>query len=297
MAGRYYRQTLAGLALVSLVLGSISCRALATNPAFFGSTTPPATNILRYINGDEPESLDPAISSGQPEARIYMALYQGLVEYDPKTLAAIPALAERWDINDDSSEFVFHLRRNAKWSNGDPITAQDFIYSIRRALSPEIASKNAYLAYTIRYSQPFNEGAVFVRDPATNQYLLEKDFAEEGAVQSEPLSEKPLNAGASEFKPSAEEPKPDADTPFHQFMHSPPRLTLPGSEKARNKLLASNAKLQAAVAGKELVKVKAEDIGVEAVNDYTVRISLSQPAPYFSGLAAHQLFRLAPRKI
>ena len=297
MAGRYYRQILAGLALVSLVLGSISCRALATNPAFFGSTTPPATNILRYINGDEPESLDPAISSGQPEARIYMALYQGLVEYDPKTLAAIPALAERWDINDDSSEFVFHLRRNAKWSNGDPITAQDFIYSIRRALSPEIASKNAYLAYTIRYSQPFNEGAVFVRDPATNQYLLEKDFAEEGAVQSEPLSEKPLNAGASEFKPSAEEPKPDADTPFHQFMHSPPRLTLPGSEKARNKLLASNAKLQAAVAGKELVKVKAEDIGVEAVNDYTVRISLSQPAPYFSGLAAHQLFRLAPRKI
>jgi ABC-type oligopeptide transport system substrate-binding subunit len=79
MASLYYKQIVAGLALVSLVLGSISCRALATNPEFFGSTTPPVTNILRYINGDEPESLDPAISSGQPEARIYMALYQGLV--------------------------------------------------------------------------------------------------------------------------------------------------------------------------------------------------------------------------
>jgi oligopeptide transport system substrate-binding protein len=297
MATLYYRQLIAGLALVTLVVGSISCRAMATDPMFFGSTTPPATNILRYINGDEPESLDPAISSGQPEARIYMALYQGLVEYDPKTLAAIPALAERWDINDDSSEFVFHLRQNAKWSNGDPINAQDFLYSIRRSLAPEIASKNAYLAYTIRYSEAFNTGGVFVRDPATNQYLLEKDFAEEGAILSEPLSQKPLTPETIEIKPAGQGPVGAPDTPFHQFMHSPPRLVLPGSEKARAKLLAGNAKLQAAVAGKQFVKVKAEDIGVEAVDDYTVRISLSQPAPYFSGLAAHQLFRLVPRKI
>ena len=123
---------------------------MAINPEFFGSTTPPARDILRYINGDEPESLDPPISSGQPEARIYMALYQGLVEYDPKSLAAIPALAERWDINDDSSEFVFHLRRNAKWSNGDPITAQDFVYSIRRALSTEMSSTTEYRDDTYR---------------------------------------------------------------------------------------------------------------------------------------------------
>lgn len=297
MIGDYNRQVLTLVLISALALGTLSCRAMATNPEFFGSTTPPPTNILRYVNGDEPESLDPAVSSGQPEARIYMALYQGLVEYDPKSLAPIPALAERWDINDDSSEFVFHLRRNGRWSNGDPISAQDFLYSIRRALSPEIASKNAYLAYYIRYAQAYNEGAVFVRDAATNLFLLEKDFAEEGAVQTEPLSQKPVTADASEFKPTAAEAKPDADTPFHQFMHSPPRLTLPGSEKARKKLLDANAKLKSAVEGKELVKVKAEDIGVEAVDDYTIRISLSQPAPYFSGLAAHQLFRIVPRKI
>jgi ABC-type oligopeptide transport system substrate-binding subunit len=80
-------------------------------------------------------------------------------------------------------------------------------------------------------------------------------------------------------------------------MHSPSRLTLPGSEKARTNLLKANPKLKAAVDGKELVKVTAEDIGVEAVDDYTVRISLSQPAPYFTGLAAHQVFRIVPRKI
>ena len=120
--------------------------------SFSAPRSPPKQNIFRYVNGDEPASLDPAMGNGQPEARLYMALYDGLVEYDPKTLAPIPALAERWDINNDSSEFTFHLRRNGRWSNGDPIDANDFVYSFRRAFAKETASRNAYLAviYEIR---------------------------------------------------------------------------------------------------------------------------------------------------
>ena len=220
----------------------------------------------------------------------------GLVEYDPKTLNPIPALAERWDVNNDSSEFVFHLRRNARWSNGDPITAQDFVYSLRRGLSPVLASKNAYLAYYITYAQAYNQKEVFVRDAQTGQFVLEKDVADNTQPANVALSQKPLNSTESEYRPTAEEQKPDPDTAFHQFMHSPPRLTLPGDEEARKALLAKDPRLQAAVQGKEFVPVSAEDIGVEAIDDYTVRISLSQPAPYFSGLVAHQLFRLAPRK-
>ena len=113
------------------------CTASASSSGFFGKTQPPATNVLRYITGDEPESIDPHKTTGQPESRILMALYEGLVEYDPKTMDPIPAIAERWDENNDSSEFVFHLRQNARWSNGDPINADDFVYSIRRALNPE----------------------------------------------------------------------------------------------------------------------------------------------------------------
>jgi oligopeptide transport system substrate-binding protein len=301
----YLQQLITGLALASLGFIAISCRVTAGNEEFFGKTTPPEGNIFRYVNGGEPESLDPAISTGQGEARIYMALYEGLVEYDPKSLNAIPAIAERWDVNNDSSEFVFHLRKNARWSNGDPINAQDFIYSIRRALSPEIASRSANLAYYIKYAQAFNAGSVFVLDPQSNQFLLEKDLADNTHPVAEPFSQKPLSSPGSEYEFGAQEPKVTAgekpraapDTPFHQFMHSPARLAVPGSEKSRNKLLASNPRLQAAIAGKEFVKIKAEDIGVEAVDDYTVRISLSQPTPYFSGLVAHQLFRLVPRKV
>jgi len=187
------------------------------------------------------------------------------------------------------------LRTNARWSNGEPINAHDFVYSIRRSLTPEVESRSAGLAYPIRYAEAFNSGSVFVRDRASNQFLLERDFAgEEPAPQA--LSQRSLGTDEREYEPNAAEPTAHLDTPFHQLMHSPDRLVLPGAEKDRNKLLEGNPKLQASVAGKELVKVRAEDIGVEPVDDYTVRISLSQSVPYFTELVAHQIFRLVPRK-
>ena len=307
MARVYLKPLLVGLAIASFVFGAISCRVVATTGDFYGNTTPPKRNILRYVNGDEPESLDPPVSTGQPEARIYMALFQGLIDYDPKTLNAIPALAERWDINNDSSEFVFHLRRNAVWSNGDPITAHDFVYSVRRGISPALASKNGYLAYYITYAEAYTTKAVFVRDSKTKQFVLEKDVAASAPAPASGTIESPATSTASEYDSGSVGPEsirgPDVkaaaapDTAFHQLMHLPLRLTLPGDEKARNELLTKNAKLQAAVQNKEFVAVTGEDVGVEAVDDFTVRISLTQPAAYFLGLLGHQLFRIVPRKI
>ncbi len=295
MSSAKFKQIVGLLVLAALACTSFSCATASGDEAFFGTTTPPERNILRYVSGDEPESLDPAISNGQPEARIYMALYDGLVEYNPKTLAPDVALAERWDINNDSSEFTFHLRHNGRWSNGDPIDANDFVYSFRRALAKETASRNAYLALYIKYAQAFNEQAFFVRDPQNGEFLKARDFDE--SLPADPTSGSPLNPAKSEYPTTAAEQKPDPDTPFHQQMHAPMRLTLPADVKARNKKLDSDPKLKAAVAGKELVPVKAEDIGVEAVDNYTLRVSLVQQAPFFLGLLAHQVFRIVPRKV
>ena len=132
-----------------------------------------------------------------------MALYEGLVEYHPKSLAPTPALAERWDVNDDSSEFTFHIRRNGRWSNGDPIDANDFVYSIRRAMAKETASRNASLGMYIKYVKAYNQGEVFVRDPQTGQFLLAKDF--DDSLPPEPLSGSPIDAAKSEYTPTAEE--------------------------------------------------------------------------------------------
>lgn len=281
--------------LASIAFAALSCNVASNKEPFFGKTTPPERNIFRYVTGDEPESLDPVVSTGQPEARIYMALYQGLVEYHPKTMEPEPALAERWRPNNDSSEFMFFLRQNARWSNGDPIKAQDFVYSFRRALAHETASRNAYLAYYIKYAQAFNEQKVFVRDPKTGQFLNAKDFDEH--LPAEPLSGSPLDSGPGEYSTPDVETHEPIDSEFHKQLHMPQRLTLPGDAKARDKALDADAKLKAAVAGKEFVPVKAEDIGVEAIGDHMVRISLSQPGPFFVGLLAHQVFRIVPQKV
>jgi oligopeptide transport system substrate-binding protein len=289
------KQLCALVLLGSLAYTTLSCAVASSGEIYFGKTDPPARNILRYVTGEEPESLDPAISNGQPEGRIYMALYDGLVEYDPKTLAPIPALASHWRANDDSSEFTFYLRRNGRWSNGDPIDANDFVYSFRRALSKQLASRNAYMSYLMKYAQAYNEGAVFVRDPANGKFLVAKDF--DDALPPEPLAGSQLDSAKGEYQPTAEESQAPADTAFHQSMHTPLRLTLPGDEKARTKLLNANAKLKDAVAGKEIVPVKAEDIGIEAIDNYTLRISLTLPAPFFVGMLAHQVFRIVPRQV
>ena len=288
------KQIVGLLLLAALALLNHSCNVVSGNEEFFGSTTPPARNIFRYVSGDEPETLDPVISNGQPEARLYMALFEGLVEYDPKTLAPDPALAESWRVNNDSSEFTFYLRKTGRWSNGDPIDANDFVYSFRRALAKETASRNAYMAAYIKYAEAYNAQRMFVRDPKTGQFLLAKDFVEN--APPEPLSSSPIDPAKSEYPPS-KDTSPMLDSEFHHQMHTPMRLTLPGDQKARNKRLDANAKLKEAVAGKEFVPVKAEDLGVEAVDKYTVRISLAQPAPFFVMMLAHQLFRLTPRKV
>jgi oligopeptide transport system substrate-binding protein len=268
-----------GLAIAALSCLLIGCSTSAKS-RYFGLTEPPKDNVLRYVTGGEIESLDPPITNSQPDARVLIALYDGLVEYDPKTMEPIPGLAESWELSQDGTEYLFHLRHNAKFSNGDPITANDFVYSLRRGLSPELASRNASLAYYIKYSEAYNSGQSFVKD-ANGQFLLKKDFGEPNP-----------NAPAAPVHDTL-----GSDSEFHRFLDSPERLTLPSDDKARAKILDSDPKLKVAVQGKELVPVKAEDVGLEAVDDYTLRIKLYQPAPFFLGLLAHQFFRVVDHKV
>ena len=249
--------------LLSLGLICAGCSASANN-GFFGATNPPRENVLRYVSGSEPESLDPQVATTQSDERICMALYEGLAEYDPRTGEPVPALAEAWEVNKDASEYVFRLRRDGRFSNGDPITARDFVYSIRRGLAPELGSRSASMAYPIKYAEAFNSGGVFVFDPNSKTYLLEKDFAE-----------------------AAEQTYAPAD---------PTRVVLPRDEKKRQKAIDANPKLKAAIAGKQFAPVKAEDVGIAAADDYTLRISLMKPAPFFISMMPHPFFRVVHQK-
>ena len=274
--------------VAAIALLAAGCTAHAEKQEWFGVINPPEGQTLRYISGAEPESLDPQVSSSQVDARIDLALYEGLLEYHPKTLEPIPGIAERWVGNGDVSEFVFFLRRNAKFSNGDPITARDFVYTVRRGLRPELASRVAFMAYDIKYAEAFNNGSAFVRDPKTGRFVLASEAAEGeggGAAQAAP---------AQESAKAGEDAAPD--TEFHRLIHEPERLVVPFDEKLRAKKVKPGSKLASLIEGKELVPVKEEDIGVEAVDDYTLRFTLRQPTPYFLGLAQHQFFRVLHEK-
>src|SRR4029077_9865615 len=112
---------------------------------------------LVILNGAEPESIDPAVVTGQLETRICYALFEGLLHFD--RFGKPPAgVAESWDLSNNGKTYTFHLRANVKWSNGDPVTAGDFARSWERALLPETASEYAYLLYHIRNARGFNEG-------------------------------------------------------------------------------------------------------------------------------------------
>jgi ABC-type oligopeptide transport system substrate-binding subunit len=235
--------------VAAVAFAAAGCTSAASQAPYFGKVDPPAGQRLRYISGSEPESLDPQVGTGQPEARIYLALFEGLTSYDPVTAEPIPGLAERWEANEDNTAFTFHMRPDARWSDGTPITAHDVVYTMRRGLSPALAARNAYMAYEILYAQAFNEGAVFARDRATGAYLM--------------------------------------DGSGH-------RLTLPGDAAARDEALADPS--LAAVRSAEFVPVSAEDVGVEALDDHTVRITMMRPVPYTPGLVGHQFFMPVPRQ-
>ncbi|MBC7167808.1 peptide ABC transporter substrate-binding protein [Phenylobacterium sp.] len=107
-------------------------------------------------NGSEAATLDPHKATGTWESRILSDAFMGLTQDDPSG-KAIPGMAESWEVSDDGLVWTFHLR-DAVWSDGAPVTADDFVFSLRRILLPETASEYASLLYFIEGAQALNEG-------------------------------------------------------------------------------------------------------------------------------------------
>lgn len=115
-------------------------------------------NILKVNLGAEVQDLDPQIVTGVPEFRALSALFEGLTDLNPATLEPEPAAAASWTVSDDQLTYTFAMRAEARWSNGDPVTAHDFEYSWRRVLSPKLAAEYSYLLHHIRGAKAYNEG-------------------------------------------------------------------------------------------------------------------------------------------
>ncbi|MFT9848804.1 peptide ABC transporter substrate-binding protein [Aneurinibacillus sp. REN35] len=131
--------------------------------------------ILMYNNIEEPTSLDPPIGFDQRSYDILNNLMEGMTRLG-KDQNPEPAMAKEWKVSDDKKKYTFILRDGVKWSNGDPVTAQDFEYAWKRMIDPATASQAAPLTYVIEGAEAFNSGkgkAEGVKIKAVDEKTLE----------------------------------------------------------------------------------------------------------------------------
>ncbi len=139
--------------------------------------------ILRSNNSSEPGSLDPALAQGTHESWILENVFEGLMTFDENG-ELVPGMAESYEISEDGLTYTFKIRDGVTWSNGDPVTAEDFEYTWKRALDPELAADYAHILYYIKGAQAYNSGegsrddvAVKALDEKTLEVTLEAPTA------------------------------------------------------------------------------------------------------------------------
>jgi len=156
---------------------------LCTISLFFTCCDARITNVARgnaarelYFGiGTEPAGLDPHLITGLTELHVTVALFEGLATLDSRTMEIRPGVARSWEISEDGKTYTFHFDPQARWSNGDPVTAQDFLYSFQRILSPALGAPYAYMLFDMKHAEAYNKGDT-------------KDFAQVGARAPNPAT-------------------------------------------------------------------------------------------------------------
>lgn len=130
--------------------------------------------------GSEPPQMNTILTTDNTSLTVIRHVFEGLMRLD-KESKPIPGAAEKYELSKDGLTYTFHLRKNAKWSNGDPVTAKDFEFAWKMVLTPENAAEYAYMMYVIKGAQPFNAGegkwedvGIKVKDDYTLEVTMER---------------------------------------------------------------------------------------------------------------------------
>ncbi|MBA3634204.1 MAG: peptide ABC transporter substrate-binding protein [Acidobacteria bacterium] len=253
------------LCLVILVLLITACAELEKPQPepFYAETAPPPKKEFRWNNGKMPKSFDPALAAAPPETDVVRAIYEGLTDTNPKTLETIPAIAVDWAASGDNKIWTFTLRRDAKWSNGEQVTAKDFVRSWKRL---------AKMGDKVSHYKLLNN--------IVGMQVAEKEETPPQESEEPDLSPKsPFNQDLPQiFK------KPNPNTA--QKTEIKPALPPKQSEADKK----SETEVKTKITEKKETKPGTK-FGVEAIDNYTLKISLVQPDKDFPALVAHPIFR------
>lgn len=226
-------------------------------------TLPPAD--FTFCNG-EIKSVDPAQVTGQPEGRIVWALFEGLCRLDPETLEPIPGMAESWTLSDDGLTYTFRFRANALWSDGSPVTADDFHYSYRRVLHPETACEYAGELWYIEGARKYTSGQVELGDPV------------EIELEEQPRGALPHARGVTLRGRLESVEGRDGEEPIY---------TVAVDGRMRRFQRGSRGD---GIEDYRWLLYDFEEVGVEVLDPETLRITLEHPTPYFLSLTAFYPF-------
>jgi oligopeptide transport system substrate-binding protein len=225
---------------------------------FYAQTAPPPKQEFRWSNGKMPKSFDPATASAPPETDIVRAVYDGLTDTDARTLEPVPAIAARWSASDDFKTWTFHLRKDAQWSNGETVTAKDFVRSWQRLASLGEKVEQRKLLKNIIGMDSENVLPVFASE--------EIDVSARSTNPASRLLTQSLQTNGNVNAVNA----------------APPRA---GIDEKKTETAKTENKTEQKPAKEEL------KFGVEAVDNYTLKVSLVQPDKDFPALVAHPIFR------
>ncbi|MHB8858402.1 MAG: peptide ABC transporter substrate-binding protein [Thermoleophilia bacterium] len=173
-----------------------------------------------YAESSDPPSLDPALAEETVGGNIDRYLFDGLIRYDSKTSEVQPAVAESWDTNEDATVYTFHLRDGVKFSDGSDVTANDFVYSWTRALTPETQSSMAQEIFmpvmgaaAVANGQAKSITGVEAIDSHTLKVTLERPMADFVTLLGHPVAS-PVPQKAVEDKSVSFAEKPTGNGPF-----------------------------------------------------------------------------------
>ncbi|MFZ1701314.1 MAG: peptide ABC transporter substrate-binding protein [Pyrinomonadaceae bacterium] len=221
---------------------------------FYSVSVPPPKQELRWSNGKLPKNLDPARAAAAPEADIVRAIYDGLTDLDSRSLNATAAVAEKWEPSDDFRTWTFTLRKDALWSNGERVTADDFVRSWKRLVNMREESANRFLFQNIVGMKKKDES---MGEPG--------DF---------------LHAPATDSGPAAPPVKLESFTsPQSHLNVRNQRETVQPKPQITEQTIAKHP------------ADKTELFGAEAIDDSTLKVSLELPDKDFPRLVAHPIFR------
>src|SRR5436305_10814987 len=120
--------------ILAACLVHAGCFANSEPSTYYGKVITPRAEEFRWSDGGLPQTFDPALAAAPPDTDAVRALFEGLTDYDPQTLAPVAGVAARWEASADNRTWTFYLRHDAHWSNGASVKAQDFVRSWQRTL-------------------------------------------------------------------------------------------------------------------------------------------------------------------